>query len=487
MKLSKLLITIGLSLLTIYANGQEIFMGQAKKFNIRHSEYGILGKINNRNIVYRLYDKDVVLDIYTDSMRLIESVPLNFLPNKTIQFSIFKSQDFIHCYAVSDERGTYTVYGYILKEDGSIVQNKKKILEEKKNWIATSKNPFIFKQSNNKEVTAIMTHGGKQKDEFKYYVLDAQLNTQWQGASKITDEGLGEFIAYNYLEVSNDGNIYFPSFSTNNAGTLYNVDIIQLSPNFPQEYKHITIGGHSTFFNDLIIRINDFDNYCQVSGTYKSNKNGKIEGLYNSRIPLSNLSAPHTALTEFTDSFLKTIKPKSYKKAFNDYRIQDIIFRKDGGYLVIAEEQNFEIKNVYNGGYMGYNMMYNDATYYTTKKEYVFGNIIIINLDKDGNILWSEHIRKSQRSIDDNGELSSFTLMNSGANLVFLYNLFNRADHSLGLSSVDPTGLMQMSRLNPNQTYEEWLIRNGKQTAPLEVIIPVVTSSELNFALVNFK
>lgn len=472
---------------SFFVNAQEIHMGQAKKFNIKHSRYGIIGKINNKNIVYRAYEDVVVLDIYSDSMRFINSLPLEFIGKKNIQINLINLDNQIGCLVVADERGMYVVYSYIFKENGEIIQNKKKLFESKKNWFISDKSPFYFKTSIENSITTFVAQGGKEKDELKFVSLDKNLQIKWSGETKLKTNELGEFLAINYMEVAQTGDIFFPTFSSNSSGTIFDIDIVHLSPNFPNEYKSITIASDKYFFNDLIIRINDITQTCLVSGTYKSSKNGKIEGLYSNRIPFNNSTAPYTTLTEFTDSFLKTVKPKNHKKAFNDYRIQEIIFKKDGGFLVIAEEQNFEIKNVYHGGSMGFNMMYSDPSYYSTTKLYSFGHIILMNLDKDGNLLWTEHIRKNQKSSDDNGDFSSYTLLNSGQHLVFMYNLFNNTNYSVGLNSVDPTGHMQMSRLSTVQNHEEWLMKKGTQTAPMQVIVPVVSSGELNFALVDFN
>lgn len=485
-KIYLLICLLFLTSFTYLVNAQEVFMGQAKKFNFRYSQYGIIGKINQKNVIYRSNDNIYTLDVYNDSMKLLFSVPLDFLTKKTTQVEFISLRDKIGCLYVIDEKGNLTVYGTIFNEKGEILVPKKKIFEEKKTWFSNSSTAFEFKSSADKNNTAIMSHGGKKNDDFVYIVIDSLLNSKWQGTTKITSKELGDYIAYNYMEISNTGYIFFPCFSTNNSGTLYDVDVIVLDPNFPETYKHIEIGGDKIYFNDLIIRINNVENYCQVSGTYKTNKNGKIEGLYSTRISFSS-EAPSTHLTEFSEEFLKGIKSKNYKKAFNDYRIQEIIFRKDGGYVLVAEEQNFEIKNVYQGGYMGFNNFYSDPSYVTTNKEYTFGNIIIINMDKEGNILWTEHIRKFQKTRDDNGDFSSYTLLNSGQNLVFIYNQFNSADQSIGLSSIDHTGFIQLSRLNSVQRYEEWMIKGGVQIAPLQVMIPLYGTGELNFSLVDFS
>ena len=71
-----------------------------------------------------------------------------------------------------------------------------------------------------------------------------------------------------------------------------------------------------------------------------------------------------------------------------------------------------------------------------------------MNYDREGILIWSEFIRKKQYSQEDEGVFSSFSFMNTGANLVMLFNNFGSKDNSIGIAAIDNQGKLQMTRLN---------------------------------------
>jgi hypothetical protein len=111
---------------------------------------------------------------------------------------------------------------------------------------------------------------------------------------------------------------------------------------------------------------------------------------------------------------------------------------------------------------------------------------MVITLDKDGNMQWNNVIAKSQ--YDDNTDnLLSYQIMNSGNELLFLYNEWNRRDPMLNAQSLDPKGTV--NKQPPLKSLDkgfEFMIRFGKQVSAREMIVPCIYRNAFSFARMEF-
>ncbi len=163
--------------------------------------------------------------------------------------------------------------------------------------------------------------------------------------------------------------------------------------------------------------------------------------------------------TVFTDELRAIAKSSesSVKMAFNDYFIKNIVVEKDGGYLVVSEADYTTSRgsqfNRWDYLYGGYNPGYSPMDYYyspyynpysrygypNTSVRYYAENIMILSFDKDGNMEWSNIVPKTQYD-DESDNLISFNMMNTGGQLFFLYNQYEKRTLLLNNQSVSPDG-----------------------------------------------
>lgn len=117
---------------------------------------------------------------------------------------------------------------------------------------------------------------------------------------------------------------------------------------------------------------------------------------------------------------------------------------------------------------------------------YYADNIIVLSFDKDAMLDWTSIVAKQQ--FDDNSDiLLSYQIMNSGAELLFLYNEWNRRNPLLSAQSLDPTG--KVKREQPLRSLDrgyQFMIRFGKQVSAREMLVPVVYRNTYCFARIEF-
>jgi hypothetical protein len=101
-------------------------------------------------------------------------------------------------------------------------------------------------------------------------------------------------------------------------------------------------------------------------------------------------------------------------------------------------------------------------------------------------LLWSNVIAKSQFD-DQTDALISHDIMNTGGDLHFLFNLYERRTLLLNDHSIDPNGkVTRHPTLKNLERGIEFMPRYGKQTSARSMIVPCQFRNYLIFAKIDF-
>ena len=113
-------------------------------------------------------------------------------------------------------------------------------------------------------------------------------------------------------------------------------------------------------------------------------------------------------------------------------------------------------------------------------------NVVVGDFDKEGKLVLSNTIRKSQFD-DDNEALVSYQLVNTGSTLRFIYNDYEKRDVVLAYQSIDKEGnVTRPPTLKNLDKGFSFLPRYGKQVSSNTIIIPCLYRNYLCFAKVEF-
>jgi len=118
---------------------------------------------------------------------------------------------------------------------------------------------------------------------------------------------------------------------------------------------------------------------------------------------------------------------------------------------------------------------------------YQADNIVIMSFDKDGNREWNSVISKEQFD-DQTDDLIGYQVMNTGGQLHFLFNNYERRLQLLNDFSLEPTG-----KINRNPTLKnlergyDFMPKFGKQVSARQMIIPCLYRNYICFAKVDYN
>ena len=210
----------------------------------------------------------------------------------------------------------------------------------------------------------------------------------------------------------------------------------------------------------------------------------------------------------FNDQLKSNAKSEgSSRAAFDDFFLQNIVMRKDGGFAIASESAYSSSRGgVYNNrwDYMYNSPYWNNSNYYLygnslsyyypwmspygylNQTRFFADNIAVMSFDSACNMEWASIIPKSQYDDNTDNFIGYGTYLTSGE-VNFLFNQFAKRTLLLQSQSVDPSGKVTL-----NPTFKEldrgyqFMPRYAKQVSSREVLIPCQYRNYLCFAKIEF-
>ncbi len=300
-----------------------------------------------------------------------------------------------------------------------------------------------------------------KQQEFSLAVYDADFKELWVKEARLP-YSKKNFAIEDY-QLDNQGNVYLLGIIyTEGAARLerrgkatYQYDIVAYrQDNALTESKEYKIDMKDRFISDLSFKIDDSgDLIC--AGFYSDKGAKSVKGACFFKInpkthdQTSISSRPFdfefmtTNLSERNKERAKAALERGDKEAepeLYDYSIDKLITRSDGGVIMIAEQyfidERMRFNNNFGGwGGGGWGSGWGNSTFYdpydrfgnrnnNRQPDYYFNynDIIVVNIQPDGEIAWSARIPKRQTSVNDFGMYSSYGMSIVADKLYFVYN-----------------------------------------------------------------
>jgi hypothetical protein len=298
-----------------------------------------------------------------------------------------------------------------------------------------------------------------KQQEFSLAVFNSEFTELWSKDAKLPysrkNFGIEDY------QVDNQGNVYLLGIIyTEGSARLerrgkatYQYDIVAYrrddSTTDSHEYK---VDMKDRFVSDLSFKIAD-DGDLICAGFYSDKGAKSVKGACFFKINPKTHDQTSISSRPFDFQFMTAnLSEKSKERAkiatakgdkedepeLFDYSIDKLITRSDGGVIMIAEQYFIDERLRYNnnygyGGwgntafyspYSSYYDPYGNNRYNNRQPDYYFNynDIIVVNIQPDGEIAWSARIPKRQVSVNDFGQYSSYGMSIVADKLYFIYN-----------------------------------------------------------------
>ncbi|MBS1546984.1 MAG: hypothetical protein JST38_07290 [Bacteroidetes bacterium] len=181
------------------------------------------------------------------------------------------------------------------------------------------------------------------------------------------------------------------------------------------------------FLQDMTLSMGkDGDIIC--AGLYGNKNSFNVGGAFFLRLDRATKQVTHSSFKDFSDDFItmymsekqaEKAKKKADRKGeeleMPEYTLHDIIRREDGGAVLLAEQYYVVVSTyTYSTG--------NGGTATQTIYNYYYNDVLVINIDPEGNIEWANKVPKHQVTSNDGGMYSSFAVDVKGSNIYLVFN-----------------------------------------------------------------
>lgn len=276
-------------------------------------------------------------------------------------------------------------------------------------------------------------------------------------ATKVADNGLIYFAGYEQEERITQG---FLSDSKRMIKGDLKIFILEVESG---KIESIDVGLEDRKVSTFTFRINDKGELVIAGLTYSADVNG-ISGSFYARF-----NASYNMVDMNYESFDKDFytlgwsdsekekyekrKEKAERKGkevgepgFSDYYVRDLVVKPDGTSTLLAEQ--YYVKVVTTTSTTASGSVRTRTTYY-----YYYKDVIVINFDPSGEILWQTVIDKYQVSTNDGGYYSSFFTVLDGNEVNLIYNVSEAS-----LTDTDDMKRREVRKLKRNKVAKRTII-----------------------------
>jgi hypothetical protein len=501
MKFNRVLFLI--LLLPTISVAQHISYSQPEREDGRTLDFEIIGKVGGNFLVYKNLRSQYAVSVYDNDMALKDRVKLDFMPFKTLNADFISYPDF--AYIIYQYQKRNVLHCMAIKIDGNGKQIGEAV-ELDTTQISIFADNKIYNMVNSEDRQKIMIYKIQKKYEkltFKTLLFNPQLQLQHTSRIQMPYDERKDVISDFFLD--NEGTLIFTKSMKGGNRELISKVFLLTKPPVSDQFTENELPLNKSYLDEVTVKVDNINKRYLLNSFYYNQKRGNIDGLYtaiwdkpSNRLLVQNLAA-------FNDTMKREAKNEgALRFAYNDYFIRNVILKRDGGFLLAAEDFTSQSRSTpwnrmdylygypYSSSYDYY--MYPRSSYWyyyrprstSSLNRYYYNNIAVMNVDKDGKLVWSNIIHKEQYDDGDDNFLS-YLIMNAGGELHFLFNELERRNQLLSDQSISPDGkLTRNPTLKSLDRGYQFMPRFAKQVSAKQIIVPCMYRNYICFAKIDF-
>lgn len=508
--MNRLFYTILLLLLTTGGVfSQKVVYSDFDQEDNRDMNFEIIGKMNGNILVYKNVKWRHKISILGDDMKIKETIKLDFMPDKTFNVDFVTYPNHFYIIYQYQKKNTLHCMGVKMNAEGKAMADPVELDTTQIPVLADNKIYTTVFSENRQKIMIFKIPKRNDKYMIATYLFDSSMKLLNKSRNPIQiDERRDN---YDNFSVDNEGNFIFTKDSK--SGNRDNSNSLNL---YIKESNQDTFNIHEldlqkNYIDEVKVKVDNLNRRYVLNSFFYKKSRGSIDGLYTCIWDKAAVKPFNQGFVVLGDSVRELAKISGQLRfALDDYFIRQVFAKKDGGVLLTAEDystqsgrSNYNNWNrwdylnngYYNSYYSPYYYSYNPYTGYyrplssfgNQSTRYYYANILILSLDKTGKLEWSQVIHKDQAE-DDNDNFLSFSTINSGGQIHFLFNDDKNKNQIIANHSISPDGtLTRNPTLKSQERGYEFMPKLSKQVGANQIIIPCVYRSYICFAKVELQ
>lgn len=233
-------------------------------------------------------------------------------------------------------------------------------------------------------------------------------------------------------------------------------------------------------FNNLITNdvqlLDDKKGLFNIAGIYGNKDENISNGFFILRQDsITKYEFPEKMLTD------ATLKTKRKISGLQNYLLNDIVLRQDGGLVMIMEANKEYYRSTdVRGGRTG-------AISRSSVTDYYNEDIIVLSISPNGLLNWSTILPKKQFSQDDDGAYSSFFIFKTPSKMHFIFNDEIKNNNTVSEYVINPAGKFERnSVLSTAYQKLKLRLRNAIQVSSSEYLLISERNNRVNIVKIEY-
>ncbi|MDE3212697.1 MAG: hypothetical protein KGM98_05635 [Bacteroidota bacterium] len=491
-----------LFLISLSAAAQDIKYSDPDPADVNLTNFDIIGKVSGNYLVYKNLRNRRILTIFDNDMKVKDAFKLQFMPDRTLSAEFIAYPDSL--YAIYQYQKRSAMYAMAVEMDGNGKVLRKPFALDTTH-LGFFSNSRIYNVIYSEDRSKILLYKIQKKYEtFTFTTLLFNSSLQLLHKSVIGTNFDDYRNSLSDFYVDNNGNFVFTVGDRQDSRYLQQQLLLAVKPADADSIELHPVNLFGKYLSEVFLKIDNLNQRYVINSLYYSRKNSNVDGLFSAFWDIRQARIDYQSILPFDESLKNLAKSQgNARQAFNDYFIRDVILKRDGGFILTAEDRSVNyryngygfpfgsplspfsyynpyIYSPYMGGY--YNPYYNNGG----NSRYYYDNIAVFDVSPESKLNWKTVVTKSQ--YDDNTDnYLSYSIMLTGGKLHFLYNEMDRHFELLKEQIMSPDG--SVVREPPFRSLDkgyEFMPKYAKQVSSYQMVLPCTFRNYICFSKIEF-
>jgi hypothetical protein len=492
--------------LCVAANAQRITYSEPDRDDQRSLNFDIIGKVGANYLVLKNNRNENTITVFDTDMKQLNRLNLDFFPDKVINTDVLAYKDFFYLFYQYQRRNIVYCMAAKIDGNGKLSGEPVELDTTAINYFASNKLYTIINSDDKKKIMVLKVNNRNQDNNvLTTSLFSSDLSLIHKSRITIQMPDRSDFL--NEFTLDNEGGLVFarPSGTSQNDN-ITSLDLVTKAPT-ADTVAFINIDVSKIYLDDVRIKADNINKRYLLTSFFSTTKRGNIEGLYCMEWDKISGRAISTVQNIFSEEMRNEARGDGNNKtAYNNYYLQKILIRKDGGFVIVSESVYTSSRGIYNNrwDYMYGSPYYSMSDYYWSSplssyyypwgrwgnnnqvNRYYADNISIMSFDSTSTMQWNSIIHKSQYD-DFSDNFIGYGTMNTGGDIHFLFNQLEKRTQLLNEQVLTADGKVERSPTLRNLSKEyEFMPRYAKQIGAREIIIPCQYRNYVCFAKIEF-
>ena len=463
-------------ILPVFLNAQSILVSEDVPLR-NDVAYELLGEIKGQTLLFRDRTTEFEVQGFDDRMRLSWTKKIELDKRLPKVLGVFSTQeDFTVVYRFRS-KGNTIVKAHRYDAAANLVDS---ITVHNYGYLFYTPN---FEVIRSEDKSKLLVFYIERQNIVRAIAFDNEsMSTLWE--KSFSPDELNYFEEFRQILVDNDGNLRL-ILEKDNYKSKRKTHYYEIHEYYGDEDKlttyNIPLDGFLTY--DVFFSYDNLNQRLIAAGLYSERNPAKATGYFYLNIDPGNPKSHLLNFVPFEDDFVSTLTGKEVdeNKGIIEVSVQEIVLRRDGGVLMIAE-RNRQMERRSAGASRVY---YDGSSRFIV--DYYYDELFVISIHPSGETHWKTILHKKQYSQDDEGVYSSYFLFKTPSNLRFLFNDEIRYENTVSEYVMNGRGEYDRnSILSTENLHLRLRFRDAIQVDANELIVPSERRNRLKLVKLEY-